>query len=130
MLIGDMSAWLYEYVAGIKSDPRDPGFHDITMRPLILHGLTWVEAWHRSPYGKIVSDWTIATGNRFQWLVKIPANSSATVEIPAATAQVVRLDGHKIANKPWIRFVAMKNGRAIYRVESGTYTFTAPWVRQ
>lgn len=128
MLIGDMSAWLYEYVGGIKSDPRDPGFHDIIMRPLILHGLTWVKAWHRSPYGKIVSDWKIGLGSGFHWLVKIPANSSATVEIPAATAQAVRLDGHKIINKPWIRFMALKNGRAIYRVEAGTYRFTTPLV--
>ncbi len=125
MLIGDMVAWLYEDVAGIKCTLRDPAFHHIIMRPLVLHGLTWVKAWHRSPYGKIVSDWKITSNNRFRWFVAIPTNSTATVEIPAATAQSVRLNGHKIISQPWIKFRAFKNGRAIYTIESGNYNFTA-----
>ncbi len=126
MLIGDMITWLFEDVGGIKSDPHDPGFHHIIMRPLILHGLTWVKAWHRSPYGKIVSDWKIKPDGVFKWHVRIPANSFATVEVPARAAKSVRLNGRPITSKPWIKFVAFVNGRAIYRVESGTYDFTAP----
>ena len=123
MLIGDMIAWLFEDVGGIKSDPRDPGFHHIILRPLILHGLTWVKTWHRSPYGKIVSDWKIQSDGNFLWHVRVPANSFATVEVPASGPNTVRLDGHTIRNKPWIKFVAYVNGRAIYRLESGDYRF-------
>ena len=126
MLIGDMITWLFEDVGGIKSDPRDPGFHHIIMRPLILPDLTWVNAWHRSPYGKIDSDWKINPDDTFQWHVRVPANSFATVEIPAIRAGDIEIDGHKITNKPWIKFLAFVNGRALYRIESGTYDFTAP----
>ena len=33
MLVGDLGIWLYEYVAGIKPDPEQPGFKHIIMRP-------------------------------------------------------------------------------------------------
>ena len=126
MLIGDMITWLYEDVGGIKSDPCDPGFHHIIMRPLILHGLTWVKNWHRSPYGKIVSNWKITPDGTFHWHVRIPANSFATLEVPAPQANAVKLNGQNFTNKPWIQFVAYVNRRAIYRAESGSYDFTAP----
>ncbi|MGC8624638.1 MAG: family 78 glycoside hydrolase catalytic domain [Phycisphaerae bacterium] len=125
MLIGDMITWLFEDVGGIKSDPRDPGFHHIIMRPIILHGLTWVKTWHRSPYGKIISDWKVKPDGMFQWHVRVPANSFATAEIPAAQAGAVRLNGHKISDRPWIKFVGFINGRAIYALASGDYHFTA-----
>ena len=33
MLVGDMAAWLYEELAGIKADPAEPGFQHIVMKP-------------------------------------------------------------------------------------------------
>ena len=126
MFIGDMLTWLFQYVGGIQSDPAAPGFQHILMKPHLLKGLTFVNVWHRSPYGKIVSNWKITSDGTFRWHVRIPANSFATVEVPAAQASIVRLNGHKIGNKPWIQFVAYVNGRAIYAVESGDYRFTAP----
>ncbi len=126
MLIGDMLTWLFNDVAGISSDPLDPGFRRIIMRPIPMPGLTWVKAWHRSPYGKIVSDWKIRADGTFQWHVRIAANTFATVEVPTAQASAVKLNGHKITNKPWIKFVAFANDRAIYDVESGVYDFSAP----
>ncbi len=129
MFIGDMLTWLFNDVAGISGDPRDPGFHRIIMKPMIMPGLTWVKASHRSPYGIIISNWKITPGHTFQWHVHVPANCFATVEVPAKAANAVRLNGHKISNRPWINFVAYVKGRAIYDVESGTYNFSAPPTR-
>ncbi len=125
MFIGDMLTWLFQYVGGIESDPSEPGFQHIIMQPHFLKGLKYVDTWHRSPYGKIVSNWKIATNGTFRWHVRIPANSFATVKIPAAQANMVRLDGHKISDKPWIKFVAYVRGRAIYMLESGNYRFSS-----
>jgi alpha-L-rhamnosidase len=123
MFIGDMLTWLFQYVGGIQSDASEPGFQHIVMKPHFLNGLTYVNAWHRSPYGKIVSDWKIQSDGNFLWHVRVPANSFATVEVPASGTDSVRLNGHKIRNKPWIKFVAYVNGRAIYMLESGNYRF-------
>jgi alpha-L-rhamnosidase len=123
MFIGDMLTWLFQYAGGIQSDPSEPGFEHIIMKPHFLNGLTYVNAWHQSPYGRIISDWKITSDGTFQWHVRVPANSFATVKIPAASATAVTLNGHKIANKPWIKFVAYVNGRVIYMLESGNYQF-------
>ena len=126
MFIGDMLTWLFNDVAGINSDPNDPGFHRIIMKPIIMPGLTWVKASHRSPYGTIISNWKIKSDGTFQLHVHVPANSFATVEVPATAANTVRLNGHKISVRPWISFVAYVHHRAIYDVESGTYIFSSP----
>ena len=57
MLVGDLVIWLYENLAGIKSDPAQPGFKHIIMKPTLVGGLKFVKATHRSPYGLISSEW-------------------------------------------------------------------------
>lgn len=126
MLIGDMVSWLYQDIGGIRTDPATPGFKSIIMRPHLVGNLTWVKCFHRSPYGKIVSDWKITPNHRFLWHIEIPANSSALVEIPTRSAAAVRLDSKPVANRRWIKYVRMADGRAIYRVQSGTYNFSVP----
>ena len=40
MLVGDLVIWLYEDLAGIKSDPAQPGFKHIIMQPHPVGDLT------------------------------------------------------------------------------------------
>ncbi len=129
MLIGDMITWLFEDIGGIKSDRLHPGFNHIIMRPSLLRGLKLVKSWHRSPYGRIVSDWKVASDGTFHWHIKIPANSEATVEIPTTGAGAVRLNDRKITKTPWIKLLRYKHGRAVYSIESGTYNFSTPEIR-
>ena len=46
---------------------------------------------NRIAYGKIVSDWKITPDGTFQWHVRIPANSFATVEVPAIQASAEKV---------------------------------------
>ncbi|EQD32013.1 alpha-L-rhamnosidase, partial [mine drainage metagenome] len=94
MLIGDLVLWLYEDVAGIKPDWAAPGFKHVIMDPHPIGDLRFVNAWHRSPYGRIVSDWRVK-GHRFIWRVVIPANSSATVYVPATSRNAVKEAAHR-----------------------------------
>jgi alpha-L-rhamnosidase len=114
MLIGDYVVWLYENLAGIKSDPQQPGFKHIIMKPTPTGDLTFVKAAHESPYGLISSEWH-RDGNKFDWQIEIPANTTATVYVPAANLEAVTA---KNAKAP--RF---ENGRAIYELGSGKYHF-------
>ncbi len=125
MFIGDMLTWLFQYVGGIKSDPHEPGFRRILMKPHVLGDLKWVNTWHRSPYGKIVSDWHVLPNGTFHWRIRVPANSTALIQIPAAAGSVVMLDGHKVHNTAWLKFVRFSNGRSVYAVESGSYRFAS-----
>jgi alpha-L-rhamnosidase len=122
MLIGDLGIWLYESLAGIKSDPDQPGFKHIIMRPEPVAGLPFARATHRSPYGLITSDWQNKDGV-FRWDVTVPVNSTATVFVPAKAAEGVTESGKPAATARGVQFLRMEQGRAVFRVGSGTYSF-------
>ena len=48
MQIGDLAVWMYEYLAGIRSDPEKPGFRHIVIQPYPAGDLTFVKASHKS----------------------------------------------------------------------------------
>ena len=82
MQIGDLAVWMYEYLAGIRSDPQAPGFRHAIIRPYPAGDLTFVKASHKTPYGAIISSWK-RDGGAFILDVTIPANTTATVWVPA-----------------------------------------------
>jgi alpha-L-rhamnosidase len=122
MLVGDLGIWLYENLAGIKSDPEQPGFKHIIMRPEPVGDLRFVKASHRSPYGLIASDWQKQDGV-FRWNVTIPANTTATVYVPASSVERVTESGKPLAQAPGVQLLRMEQGRAVVRVGSGNYSF-------
>ncbi|PYT31517.1 MAG: hypothetical protein DMG57_04900, partial [Acidobacteria bacterium] len=77
MQIGDLGVWLYEYLAGIRSDPEHPGFKHAIIRPYPVEGLTFVRASHKSLYGTIRSNWK-REAHGFALEVSVPVNSSVT----------------------------------------------------
>jgi alpha-L-rhamnosidase len=81
MQIGDLNVWLYEYLAGIRSDSEAVGFKKIIIRPYPVKGLDSVSASHESPYGRIASKWVRRNGG-IDLEVTIPPNTSATVYVP------------------------------------------------
>jgi hypothetical protein len=83
MLMGDLDTWLYEDLAGIRPDERQPGFKQVIFHPLVLGDLTWVSATHRGPYGTITSRWERRRDD-FSMEVSVPPNSTATLDLPAA----------------------------------------------
>jgi alpha-L-rhamnosidase len=122
MLVGDLGIWLYENVAGIKSDPEQPGFKHIVMRPEPVGDLQFVKASHRSPYGLIASDWQKKDGV-FRWSITVPANTTATVYVPAKSAESVTENGKPAVQADGVKLVRMENGRAVLSVGSGNYCF-------
>ncbi|MDD5728024.1 MAG: glycoside hydrolase family 78 protein [Victivallales bacterium] len=81
---GDISAWFYQYLAGIKPDPENPGFKHIIIHPQPVSGLEWVKAEYDSPYGKIIVAWE-NHNNDFKLEVQIPDKTMATVNLPDGT---------------------------------------------
>ena len=50
------------------------------MEPVFPAKLNYVNASHVSPYGRIGSSWK-RDGNKLEWNVEIPANTTATVDV-------------------------------------------------
>jgi alpha-L-rhamnosidase len=122
MLVGDLVIWFYEDLAGIAPDPKQPGFKHIIMRPVPMGDLKYVKAAHLSPYGWIQSEWHQGE-NQFVWKVQIPANTTATVYLPAARASEVTESGVPLAKASGVKAVHSKNGHVVVEIGSGNYDF-------
>ena len=88
MMFGEIGGWFFKGLGGIKPDPEAPGFKHILLRPNFV-GPEEFEASHDAPCGRIVSAWT-RRGNTVTYRVRIPANSTATLYLPA------NVDGGKV----------------------------------
>lgn len=115
-------AWFYEGLAGIRPDPMNPGFKHFTLRPSIVTSVDWVKCSYQSPYGKIVSNWR-RDGQKLTIEVTIPANTTATVYVPAKVAAGVTESGQPADKAQGVRFLRMERDAAVYAVSSGTYRF-------
>jgi alpha-L-rhamnosidase len=122
MLVGDLAIWLYEDLAGIKADPEQPGFKHIIMQPTPVGDLKFVRATHLSPYGWISSEWHWE-GDQFDWQIKIPANTTATVYLPVQNVEAVTESGRPLAGANGVKFLRVEDGRVVVDVQSGAYHF-------
>ena len=60
IMFGDLSAWAYEYVAGIV--PIEPGFRKVAIRPHFPKGVEAFSATHQTLYGEIRVSWKMQGG--------------------------------------------------------------------
>jgi alpha-L-rhamnosidase len=120
MLIGDLNIWLYEYVGGIR--PSAPGFKQIIIAPTVSGDLTWVREHYDSIRGRISSEWRRSAG-QFDLRVSIPANTSATVYLPAVDFASITEGGGALLKSPGITPLKMEAGCAVLQIGSGDYHF-------
>jgi alpha-L-rhamnosidase len=59
----------------------------------------------------------------FRWKVTIPANTTATVYVPAAGVGSVTENGKPATQARGVSLMTTENGRAVFRVGSGNYSF-------
>lgn len=121
MLLGDLLIWYYENMAGIKSNSQKPGFEQIIMKPDFNTGLTFVNASYQSIHGLIKSNWK-KTKNTLDWNISIPANSSAVVYLPTATASSITVNKQKLVN--FSSSYKIENNHIVLTLESGTYVLS------
>lgn len=123
-MLGQIVEWFYHDLAGIGYDPTGPGFSKIVVRPQPVGNLRWVGVSYRSIRGMIVSEWKKRNG-RFTLRVVIPANTTATVFIPAKSVADVTESGRPAAKSPGVKFLKVGDGDVEFEVLSGTYTFVS-----
>ncbi len=124
MLLGDVIIWMYENVAGIASDPNNPGFKKIIMKPDLSEKVSFVKASHFSLYGRIASDWKYENNN-FSWNIQIPVNTSALVYVPAQNEKLILINNKNYVASEGISFIKMENGKAMFEIPSGKYTIVS-----
>jgi alpha-L-rhamnosidase len=101
--LGQVIEWFYGDLVGIAPDESKPGFKHIIIKPHPVDALTWAEAAYQSAHGPIVVRWDQRDG-KFILQATIPANTTATVTLPAQGGQQV-----------------------VHEIESGTHRFETAW---
>lgn len=81
---GVVCEWIWESVAGIASDPANPGFKHIIMKPVPDKRLGSVDAVYNSASGCIKSSWKYE-GDQWIWNFTIPEGCTASVTLPGET---------------------------------------------
>jgi alpha-L-rhamnosidase len=116
-----IGSFLFREIAGIRTDPAGPGFEKIVIRP-VLGNLAWARARYDSIRGPIATDWK-REGSRFTLRVSIPANTTATVYLPAKGPEAITENGKPLAQATGVKFLRIESGRALVAIESGEYSF-------
>ena len=76
---GAVISFLHRHAAGIEL--VEPAYRRFRVRSRPGGGLTWAEAAHESPYGRIESSWRLERGE-FVLRVVVPAGTAAEVVLP------------------------------------------------
>ena len=120
---GAVGEWMMRTLAGIEPDPEHPGWSRFSIRPRPGTQLSFVRAEHDSIRGRIASAWE-REGGEFRLDVTIPANTRATVHVPAKNESSVTEGGKSLGESaPHVRFVEMRDGAAVLDVAAGSYRF-------
>jgi alpha-L-rhamnosidase len=125
---GAVCEWMFASLAGI--DTKDAGYNHIIIRPLPPSPgsnpdpppINWVRAHYDSIYGRISSAWR-RTKDQFELDVSIPANTTATVYLPAYDLYRVT-EGHVPLNETkGVEVLSADRERVALSIESGDYHF-------
>lgn len=125
-MLGQITEWFYKDLAGIDVDPAGPGFKKIVLRPQPAGDLAWVEASYASIRGPIAVRWE-RKGDRFVLKAAIPANTTATVFLPAGAGSDVSEGGAPAERGAGVTFLRREGDRMVYAIESGAYSFESHW---
>jgi len=121
-MLGQITEWFYQDLAGIGSDPAAPGFKGVVIKPNVVGDLAWVKGRYETVRGPVVSEWRRDNG-RLVLDVSIPPNSTATVFVPAAPNDTVTEGGLPAASAAHVKFIRQDPDHIVYTVGSGTYRF-------
>jgi alpha-L-rhamnosidase len=118
---GAVYQWMVENIGGIRSD--GPSYKKIVIAPQPGGRLTHAAVAYDSIRGRIESRWR-RDGDRFELAATIPANTTATVLLPAAEGATITEGGRPLADATGVEFVRREDDRVILAVGPGRYRFT------
>ena len=119
---GAIGDWMYRVMAGINEG--EPGYKKIIIKPHVGGGLTSATAALQTYYGKVSSAWQVK-GDQLQLEVEVPANTVATVFLPAKTGAKITEGGQPLSAVKGIKVIGQDGPYVKVETGSGKYLFTA-----
>lgn len=121
-MFGGAITWFYRELAGMNTDPLQPGYRNIIIKPRPAGDVTFASYSNETPNGMASVSWK-KNADSFKLDIKVPVGSTATVYVPALNAKNVTENGKVISATSGVSFQKMENAYAIFTVGSGEYSF-------
>lgn len=120
---GAIGDWMYRVMVGLDTYEDGTGYKHSKIQPHIGGGFTNAAASLQTYYGKLSNSWKIA-GDKLVMEVEVPANTTATVFVPAKSADDITEGGTAITQSKDIKLLETKEGYVKLSLGSGQYQFT------
>ena len=117
---GAIGDWMYRVSAGIEI--VKPGYKHISIQPHPTKRLAYSKASFESSYGTISSGWERKDGKMII-KVKIPANTTATIILPSASADKVAEGGKILSQNIYLKNIRSSDNKILMEAGSGEYFF-------
>jgi len=123
-MLGQINEWFFHDLVGIGVDDNGDGagFQKIIIKPMVVGDLKWVKGSYQSVSGLISTEWKHENG-LFTLHLSVPANTTATVYIPAKKESDVKESGERAIKAKGVKFIKYENGNVVYEIVSGEYCF-------
>lgn len=114
---GDIDAWFFRTLVGIRPDAEAPGFAHILARPYFAPGLARAQARVHTVRGEVAAGWSPASAGQRRYWLQVPAASRATLTLPKGSRPV---RGQPLAS------AVTGNELVTYELGSGRQEFLVP----
>lgn len=120
---GAIGDWMYRVMAGLDTYEDGVGYKHIKVQPHIGGGFGNASAVLQTYYGKLSSGWKVEA-DKILMDVEIPANTTATVYVPAASTGTVTESGMALGSVKDITVDRTEAGYVVLTLGSGVYHFS------
>ena len=119
---GAIGDWMYRVMVGLDTYEDGTGYKHSKIEPHIGGGFTNAAASLQTYYGKLSNSWKL-TGDQLVMDVEVPANTTATVFVPAKSADAITESGAPLTQSKDIKLLETKQGSVKLSLGSGKYQF-------
>jgi alpha-L-rhamnosidase len=119
---GAIGDWMYRTITGLDTYEDGVGYKHSRIKPIIGEGFTNASASLDTYYGKLSCTWKIEE-DKLAMDIDVPANTTATVYIPASGPEKITEGGKVLTLVKEIEVLGTENGTVMLKVGSGKYKF-------
>ncbi|MDR0393601.1 MAG: glycoside hydrolase family 78 protein [Tannerella sp.] len=121
-MLGHLMEWFFSGLGGIRQAGNSVAFREIVFKPEVVGDIEHANVSYESPYGVIQSEWKDSETS-FTLRVEVPANSFASVYLPASEYSQITESGMSLHVATGVLDTFTEKGRTVVKIGSGTYVF-------
>jgi len=123
-MFGGGLVWFYRKLAGMNTDPAEPGYRHIIFKPQPVGDITFAKYFNQTSFGEAGILWE-KQNEIFSMQITVPVGCEATVYIPKMKGKELFESGNTISQSPEIQFLSEENEFKVVKVKSGQYQFVS-----